>query len=91
MWGKEQQEVWNEIKSTWNESSHSKEIKIDMSKLVTELKEYTSQFEIDLINKDINFIQRNISQFEKDSIKSDIDFITSAVKKFIARIKRNKK
>ncbi|MFD2567621.1 hypothetical protein [Pseudotenacibaculum haliotis] len=90
MWGKEQQEVWSEIKSMWNESSHSKEIKIDMSKLVTELEQYTSQFERDLIQKDINFIKRNVSQFEKDSIKSDIAIITKAVKKFIAILKRRK-
>lgn len=87
MWDKEQQEVWDDLKNIWNESSHAKKIKIDMSQFIIELKDKTSQFEKDAIKKDIKMITDSISQFEKDSIKSDIAFITNTVKKFIAKLK----
>ncbi|NER13494.1 hypothetical protein GWK08_08605 [Leptobacterium flavescens] len=90
MWNKEQQEVWDDIKNMWNESSQSKAIKIDMSQLVVELKNKTSQFEKDAIKWDIEMIKGSISQFEKDSIKSDIALITSVVKKFVAKLKGKK-
>lgn len=87
MWNKEQQEVWEDIQHMWQSSSHRKNITIDMSQLVMELKDKTSQFERDAIKKDLNMIKGAISQFEKDSIQSDLDMITNAVKKFLAKFK----
>lgn len=91
MWSKEQEILWSDIENMWNESSNRKKIKIDMTQLIIELKNKTSQFEKDSIKKDIKFIKGSTSQFEKDSIKSDITLFTSGVKKFIAIIKGKKK
>lgn len=91
MWNKEQQLLWDDIKNMWNESSDTKNIKIDMTQLVIELKNKTSQFEKDSIKRDLKFIKGSISQFEKDSVKSDIALFTSGIKKFIAIIKGKKK
>lgn len=74
-----QEEAWNDVKNMWNTSSEVKEIKITMSELMDELKAMTSQFEKDLINKDIQLIKESISEFEKKTLKKEIEHIEDSI------------
>lgn len=82
MWDKNEQITWEDMQHTWNESSHGKDIKIAVSELVVELKNWTSPFEQDAIKRDIEVIKGSISQFEKDAIKKDLLFIKRYTNKF---------
>jgi hypothetical protein len=75
----EQKFEWKELKEIWENSSQTKEINIQISRLVIELKDKVSQFEKDSIKTDVAKIKKNwnefyskTSQFEKDSIKTDV-------------------
>lgn len=90
MINQESKEVWDEVKNLWKNSSQTKDINIQLSGLVTELKGKVSQFEKDSIKGDIDMITRSISQFEKDSISRDIDYLSKFVRKILDRIKGKK-
>ena len=82
MENREQQKTWEDIKNIWNNSSESKEINIQMSELLIELKEKTSQFEKDAIRKDVELIKGTMSQFEKKLITSAFKFFRRIIQKF---------
>lgn len=96
MWNSDQQNIWKDIKNTWNEQPQSDKINIEVSELINEFKSKVSQFEKDSINSDIAALKlnwaktkrKNVSQFEKDSIKKDIKIISAFIKKVIDRFKR---
>lgn len=96
MWSNKQEEIWEEIKNTWNEQPQSEKINIQISQLLNEFKGKVSQFEKESVNSDMATLKVNwakikkekISQFEKDSIKKDIDFISKFIKKMIDKFKR---
>ena len=94
---KEQKFEWKELKKIWIESSQTREINIQMSRLLDELKGKVSQFEKDSIKSDVAALKANwkeykgmISQFEKDSINKDLTKITALLKKFLNLFKKNK-
>ncbi|WP_299104575.1 hypothetical protein [uncultured Tenacibaculum sp.] len=82
MENREEQKTWEDIKNIWNNSSESKEINIQMSELLIELKEKTSQFEKDAIKKDIELIKGTMSQFEKNLMRSGLKFVRRILQKF---------
>lgn len=82
MENREQQKTWEDIKNIWNNSSENKEINIQMSELLIELKEKTSQFEKDAIRKDVELIKGTMSQFEKKIITSAFKFVRRIIQKF---------
>lgn len=82
MWNKEQKNIWQDIKNTWNDQPQSEKINIQVSQLLNELKSKASQFEKDSINKDLAFINSSITKYEKDSIKRDLAFMTNSVTEF---------
>jgi hypothetical protein len=93
----EQKYEWQELKEIWKNSSQTKEINIQMSRLVMELKGKVSQFEKDSIKSDVaklkanwNQFKGNTSQFERDSIKKDLTIITALLKKFLNLFKKKK-
>lgn len=90
MWNKEQKDIWQDIKDIWNKQAQSEKINIQVSELIAEFKGKTSQFEKDLIYKDIAFIKSSTSQFEKKSIQRDINLFTSFFKKLINNFKTKK-
>ena len=94
---KGQEFQWQELKEIWISSSQTREINIQMTHLLDELKGKVSQFEKDSINKDVATLKANwkefkgmTSQFEKDSINKDLTTITSLLKKFLNLFKKNK-
>ena len=89
MLDQELNEEWQKIKEMWKNSSQTKRINFEMSKLLNELKGKMSQFEKDAIRKDsakitasISQFSASISQFEKDSISRDLKMITAATSQF---------
>jgi len=97
MTDKEQKFDWQELKEIWLTSSQTREINIQMSRLMDELKGKVSQFEKDSIKSDVATLQANwqqfkgmTSQFEKDSINKDLIKITALLKKFLNLFKKNK-
>ncbi len=93
---KEQKFDWQELKEIWINSSQTKEINIQMTHLLDELKGKVSQFEKDSINSDVAVLKANwkqfkgmISQFEKDSVNKDLVMITALLKKFLNLFKKN--
>ena len=97
MLDKELNEEWQEIKEMWKNSSQTKRINFEMSKLLNELKSKMSQFEKDAIRNDMAQISESISQFtasisqfEKDSISKDLRMITAAIKRFLKLLGINK-
>ncbi len=93
----EQKFEWKELKEIWKNSSQTKEINIQISRLVIELKDKVSQFEKDSIKTDVAKIKKNwnefyskTSQFERDSINKDLTTITALLKKFLFFIKKKK-
>jgi len=90
MSGKEQKEIWQEIKEIWNHSSEGERINFHISKLMIELRSKVSQFEKDAISRDISKITESISDFERDSIKGDIAKITRSLRKFLNLLRKKK-
>lgn len=96
MWNSEKENIWQDVKNTWNEQPQSKKINIQVAKLINELKGKVGQFEKESINSDIATLKlnwaktkrNNVSQFEKDSIKKDFNIISKFIKKVIYRFKR---
>lgn len=87
---KGQEFEWQELKEIWINSSQTRKINIQMSRLLDELKGKVSQFEKDSIKSDVATLKANwkqfkgmTSQFEKDSIYRDLTTITSLLKKFL--------
>ncbi|MCK0157658.1 hypothetical protein MWU65_10735 [Cellulophaga sp. F20128] len=95
MWNREQKNIWQEIKDTWNKQPQSEKINIQVSQLISEFKGKVSQFEKDSINSDIATLKENwaktkrnkVSLFEKNSIKKDINRISELIKKVIDKFK----
>jgi len=94
---KEQKFEWQELKEIWINSSQTREINIQMSRLLDELKGKVSQFEKDSIKSDLATLKVNwkqfkgmTSQFEKDSINKDLTTITALLEKFLNLFKKNK-
>ena len=90
----EQEQIWNDIKDIWSNSSKGAKINFQVTELIDELKGKISQFEKDSIKTDINKIKstwahdkKKVSQFEKDSIKKDLNIITTLIKKLMAKFK----
>ena len=88
---------WQELKEIWTNSSQTKEINIQMSRLLDELKGKVSQFEKDSIKSDVATLKVHwkkfkgmTSQFEKDSINKDLNTITALLKKFLNLFKKKK-
>lgn len=86
---------WQELKEIWKNSSQTRVINIQMSKLVTELKGKVSQFEKDSIKSDVAQLKANwdqfidkASQFEKRSINHDLKIITRALKRFLNLLRK---
>ena len=94
---KKQKFEWQELKEIWINSSQTRKINIQMSRLLDELKGKVSQFEKDSIKSDVAVLKANwkeykgmVSQFEKDSINKDLIKITALLKKFLNLFKKNK-
>jgi hypothetical protein len=94
---KGQEFEWQELKEIWTNSAQTRQINIQMSGLLDELKGKISQFEKDSIKSDITLLKANwtqtkskVSQFEKDAIKRDMINITRLLKRFLNLFKRNK-
>lgn len=90
MRNKEQKLEWNELKDIWVNSSQTRDIHIQMSDFLREVKSKTSQFERVSIKSDLATLKQSwtqfekmVSQFEKDSVKKDLDFISKLLKKFL--------
>ncbi len=83
-------DLWNELKNVWKNSSQTEKINFQISNLIVELKSKVSQFEKDSIKKDIKRISNLTSQFEKDSITKDLRRIKSAVRKIVQFFKMKK-
>lgn len=81
---------WNELKDLWENSSQTREIRIQVTDFLNEVKNKTSQFEKDAIDKDLESLKSSlkdfeglVSQFEKEAINDDMEKITRAFRKFI--------
>lgn len=90
MRNKEQKLEWNELKDIWVNSSQTRDIHIQMSDFLREVKSKASQFERVSIKSDLATLKqswtqfdRMVSRFEKDSVKKDLDFISRLLKKFL--------
>ena len=81
-------DIWQDVKKIWKNSSKTKKIDFQVTELIAEFESKVSQFEKDLIYKDINTISSSISQFERKSIERDLEMITSSVSKLIKYFKR---
>ena len=86
---------WQELKEIWINSSQTKKINIQMSRLVIELKGKVSQFEKDSIRSDVEKLKLNwkqfmskTSRFEIDSVNKDLKVIASSLKKFLNLFKK---
>jgi hypothetical protein len=90
MRNKEQKDIWQDMKDIWNKQPQSEKINIQVSELIAEFKSKISQFEKDLIYKDIAFIESSTSQFEKKLIQRDINLFTSLLKKMINKFRMKK-
>lgn len=97
MKNKGQEFEWHELKEIWINSSQTRQINIQMSALLDELKGKISQFEKDSIKSDIATLKANwaqtkskVSQFEKDSINRDLIYIMRLLKRFLNLFKRDK-
>jgi len=98
MWNNEQENIWQDIKDTWNDQPQSEKINIQVSQLLNEFKGKVSQFEKDSISSDIATLKANwvqtkraqVSQFEKDLIKRDIKMISKFLKKIIDKFRISK-
>jgi hypothetical protein len=84
----DQEEVWDDIKSVWNQSSRANEINYETSLLLAELKSKVSPLEKRLIKNDVAKIKGLVSLFEKESIERDLDLLTKSFKKFISHFKK---
>lgn len=87
---KDQKFEWQELKEIWMNSSQTRKITIQLSRLLDELEVKVSQFEKDSIKSDLATLRTNwtqfkgmTSQFEKDSIHRDLRIITALLKKFL--------
>ena len=92
---KEQEFEWQEIKEIWTNSAQTKQINIQVTRLLDELKGKVSQFEKDSIKSDVAVLKTNwnrfkgmTSQFEKDSINKDLAIVTTLLKKFLKYFKK---
>ena len=88
---------WKELKEIWINSAQTRQIHIQMSNLLNELKGKVSPFEKDSIESDLATLKANwiktkskVSQFEKDSVKSDLAMITRLLKRFLNLLNRDK-
>lgn len=94
---KEQKFEWDALKETWNSSAQTKQISIQFSTLLDELKSMISPFEKTLIKSDIATLKANwsqtkskVSHFEKDSINRDLKIINKLLRLFLNLFKSNK-
>ena len=94
---KGQEFAWQELKEIWINSAQTRQIHIQMSNLLNELKGKVSQFEQDSIKSDLDTLKANwiqtkskVSQFEKDSINRDLVTISRLLKRFLNLFKSNK-
>jgi len=81
-------DVWSDIKDTWNHSAHAEDINLEIGQLIEELKNKISPLEKKMIEDDIEYIKIHTSQFEKDSIDKDLQLITKSLKKFMYWFKK---
>lgn len=88
---------WQEVKEIWKNSSQTKKIDIQISRLQKELKTKTSEFEKNSIKSDISILapywedfKSKTSEFEKESVKSDLSKINRALKNFLSFFKKKK-
>lgn len=96
MWNKEQKNIWQDIKDTWNDQPQSEKINIQVSDLINEFKSKVSEFEKKSIKSDIAVLKLNwdktkrnsVSKFEKDSIKKDVKIISAFIKNIMDRFKK---
>lgn len=79
---------WNELRDLWENSSQTREIHIQVMDFLSEVKNKTSQFEKDAIDRDMEALKSSlkeftgmVSQFEKDAVKHDFIKITGSLKK----------
>ncbi len=86
---KAQEFEWQELKDIWTSSPKTKQINIEISALLNQLKSKVSQFEKDSIKSDINMLEASwgktkgkVSQFEKDLVKKDLQLFTKLFRKF---------
>jgi len=94
---KGQEFKWQELKEIWTNSAQTRQINIQMSVLLDELKSKVSQFEKDSIMSDVATLKANwtqtkskVSQFEKDAINRDLIYITRLLKRFLNLFKSDK-
>jgi hypothetical protein len=97
MKNKGQEFDWQQLKDVWASSAQTKEIHIQMSDLLEELKGKVSQFEKTSIQSDIaalktNWIhtRRKVSQFEKDLVSKDLAMITRLLRRFLNLFKSDR-
>jgi hypothetical protein len=82
-----EQNIWDDLKELWKNSSKTEKITFQMSNLLAELRIMTSRFEKDSIKRDIKIIKASVSQFEKDSVTRDMQKIYSFFRKIIRYFK----
>ncbi len=86
----EQPFEWNELRDLWVNSSQTRNIHIQVADFLNEVKNKSSQFEKDAIDKDMEALKSSlkefsglISQFEKDSVEKDIKVVSVSLRKFL--------
>lgn len=96
MQSKGQKFKWQELQDIWTNSSQTRQINIQISVLLEELKGKISPLEKDLIKSDIATLKANwaqtkgkVSPFEKDSINKDLIYISRLLKRFLNLFKSN--
>ena len=94
---KEQAFKWEDLVEIWTSSAQTKQINIQISALLNELKEKTSTFEKDLIKSDLatlktnwNQTKKKVSTFEMDSINKDLNIISRFLKRLLNVFKKHK-
>ena len=88
---------WEDLVEIWTSSAQTKQISIQISALLSELKEKTSTFEKDLIKSDLATLKTNwnqtknkVSTFEMDSINKDLNMITRFLKRLFGGFRKGK-
>jgi hypothetical protein len=87
---------WHDLQDIWATSSQTRNIHIQMSDLLDELKGKVTPMEKDSIKRDIATLKASwsefksmTSQFEKNSVKSDLAMITRLLRKFLNLFKNS--